>query len=299
MDMHQLKIFKAVFEHKSFSEAAQKIYLTQPTVSGHIKALEESLGVTLFERTSKEVTPTKAGEFLYPYAKNLLNGLSEAKKAMEAFVSGQAGTLRIGGSNIPGTYILPKLIGLFKQNRAEVKISLQISDTSEIKKQVMEREIELGIIGAPVSEQELSCEPCFEDKMVIICPKGHRFCKNDTIDFHELQNEPFVMREQGSGSRLMAEDAIKASGYDGFHALNVVAEIGSTEALCQAVKTGVGLSIVSARAVQEDLDTGILCATQLKNIDFTRRFYIITVKKGVQSPVCNDFLQFLKENSSV
>ncbi len=298
LDIHQLKIFKAVFERKSFSEAAQKVYLTQPTVSGHIRALEESFGIALFERTSKAVIPTKAGEFLYPYAKSLLNELEEARKAMAAFAGGQKGLLKIGGSNIPGNYILPRLIGRFKQARPEVKIHLKISDTSRIKKMVLERELDIGVIGAPASEDELLCEPCFEDSMTLICPPGHRFCKAEEIDFSELQQEAFIIRETGSGSRFMAENAIVTAGYNGFDALNVVAEIGSTEALCQAVKAGAGLAIVSLRAVQDDMNMGLLCSAKISGIDFRRRFYIVTVIKGVQCPASIDFTQFLRDNSS-
>ncbi|MGC8735305.1 MAG: selenium metabolism-associated LysR family transcriptional regulator [Dissulfurimicrobium sp.] len=294
LDIHQLRIFLAVWQEKGFSGASRAVYLTQPTVSGHIKALEEALNTKLFDRTGKEVLPTKAGEALYPYAKQILHLVAEAEEAMSAFVKGESGRLRIGGSNIPGQYLLPDLIGRFKTSRKDVNIVLRISDTAGIIDMVASGEIELGIAGACLERPELIFEPCMDDQMVLIVPKGHRLDGLSEIDLNDVLYEPFIVREKGSGSRLAAERALTSAGWPCFDRLNIVAEIGSTEAVRQAIKAGLGLAIISRKAVEEEIRTGIFHAASLKGVDLRRRFYLLWRKDRTLSPLALAFIDLIK-----
>lgn len=293
LDIHHLKIFLAVWQEKGFSGASKTIYLTQPTVSGHIKALEETLGTRLFDRTGKAVLPTKAGELLYPYARRIIQLVTEAEEVMGTFVKGESGQLRIGGSNIPGQYILPGLIGRFNTTKKDINIVLRVSDTAGIVEMVTSGEIELGMAGAIVDQSELTFEPCMDDQMVLILPKGHRLCNVDEVDFNDVLAEPFITREKGSGSRLTAEKALMSAGWPSFDKLNIVAEMGSTEAMRQAIKAGLGLAIISRRAVEDEIRTGIFHAVRIKGVDLRRKFYLLWRKDRTLSPLALAFRGFI------
>jgi DNA-binding transcriptional LysR family regulator len=295
LDIHHLRIFLAVWREKGFSGASRIIYLTQPTVSGHIKALEEALKTRLFDRTGKEVLPTKAGEVLYPYAKRILQLVVEAEEAIDTFVKGENGQLRIGGSNIPGQYILPGLIGRFRAAKKDISIVLRISDTAGIAGMVASGEIELGMAGAILDQPNLTFKPCMDDQMVLVLPKGHRLCGADEVDFSEVLSEPFITREKGSGSRLTAEKALMSAGWPCFDRLNIVAEVGSTEAMRQAIKAGLGLAIISRQAVEDDIRAGLFHAAKIKGVDLRRKFYLLWRKNRTLSPLALAFSSFISQ----
>ncbi|MCD6200021.1 MAG: LysR family transcriptional regulator [Deltaproteobacteria bacterium] len=293
LDIRQLQIFLAVWENRSFSRAAHDVYLTQPTVSGHIRALEETLGVRLFDRSGKDVTPTKAGEVLYPFARQILRLNLQAEREIVMFLGQEKGSLDLGGSNIPGQYILPGVIGRFKAERPNIKVILRISDTAAIVAAVANGELELGMVGAVVQKKGLSFEPCLHDDMVLIVSPGHRLadCRQASID--DLASEPFVLREKGSGTRLATEHAMQAAGNLQFSDLQIVAEMGSTEAIRQAVKAGLGCSIISRRAVTDDLEHGLLFAPVLEGVQLSRQFYLIWHNQRTLSPLAHAFRSFL------
>lgn len=295
IDFHQLRIFVAVYECRSFSKAGKKVYLTQPTVSGHVAALEESLKTRLFDRAGREVLPTKAGELLYPLARRTLHMLREAEEEVASFLGGETGELSIGGSNIPGQYILPRLVGAFKAMRPEARVVLRVGDTAAVADMVEAGDIEIGMIGAALNRPGLVFEPCADDLMVLIVPPGHRLAGVSEAVVEEVAREPFVVREQGSGTRLVIERALKAAGFKGLDAFPVAAEMGSTEAVRQAVKAGVGLAIISRRAVRDDADHGLLSIVELNGVDLARRFFLVWRKRRSLSPLATDFCSIARE----
>ncbi|MDL1959045.1 MAG: LysR family transcriptional regulator [Deltaproteobacteria bacterium] len=298
IETRQLQVFLAVWENRSFSRAAHEVHLTQPTVSGHIRVLEENLDVRLFDRSGKEVTPTKAGELLYSFARQILRLNLQAEREIAKFLGQEKGSLDLGGSNIPGQYILPGVIGRFKADRPNIKVILRISDTAAIAAAVASGELELGMVGAVVRGKSLSFEPCFHDDMVLIVPPGHRLadCKKASID--DLASEPFVLREKGSGTRLASERALQAAGNLQLSDLQIVAEMGSTEAIRQAVRAGLGCSIVSLRAVKDDLEHGLLHAPVLEGVQLSRQFYLIWHNQRTLSPLAHAFRSFLLSRGS-
>jgi len=293
IEIRQFQVFLAVWENRSFSRAAQEVYLTQPSVSGHIRALEEILGVRLFDRSGKDVTPTSAGEVLYPFARQILRLNLQAEREIAMFLGQEKGSLDLGGSNVPGQYILPGVIGRFKAERPNIKVILRISDTATIVASVANGELELGLVGAVVPKKGISFEPCFHDDMILVVPPGHRFADRGQVSIDDIASEPFVLREKGSGTRLTMERALRAAGNLQISDLQIVTEMGSAEAIRQAVRAGLGCSIISRRVVTDDLEHGLLYASVLEGVQLGRQFYLIWHNQRSLSPLALAFRDFL------
>lgn len=293
MDLKQLEIFAKIVDLKSFSRAAEAVYLTQPTVSGHIQSLEEELGVKLLDRLGREVSPTKAGKVLYDYAKRIVALRDEARQALDQLMGRMKGEIVVGGSTIPGEYLLPAIIGRFRDKYPEVTVVLKIGDTAEIINKVLEGECEAGIVGSKVDDNRLEYREFVKDELVIISSSGYPLQKKGDFTAKELGSIPFIMRERGSGSRMTIEKRLSEIGVDP-SGINIVAEMGSTEAVKQAVKAGLGISIVSSMAVKEDIRHKTLKVIPFKGKRFLRSFYIVTHRGRTVSPIGQKFLEFLK-----
>jgi DNA-binding transcriptional LysR family regulator len=294
MDLWRLNIFCRVVELRSFSKAASTVYLSQPTVSSHIKDLENHFECKLIDRLGREVVPTKAGQLLYGYAAKMMALKEDTEKALAEFQGKIKGHLTIGGSTIPGGYILPPLLGRFKKAYPEVTVTLTEGDTAGIIQDTLEGRVELGIVGAKAGEVQLVQEKFMDDEMCLIVPTGHNWAIRGTVMVDDLEGEPFIMREPGSGTRKSIEQVLDKAGYRPSR-LNVVAEMGSTEAVRQAIKAGVGVSILSECAVVDELTSGILRKVGIEGLSFHRAFYLITHKHRTQSPLCRTFVQFLRQ----
>ena len=290
MDIRQLQVFMAVWETGSFSKAALRIHLTQPTVSGHIRSLEDTLGTRLFDRSGGAVAPTRAGRLLYPYARQILRLRDQASRELSLFLGKERGTLEVGGSNIPGQYILPRLAGDFKRGHPGTRLVLRVGDTASVISDVASGDLELGMVGAVLERKDLRFEACFHDELVLVVPPGSPLAGRDGVSLEELRGEPFIMREKGSGTRYATESALERAGGPGaFCRLKVVAEMGSTEAVRQAAKAGLGCAIVSRRAIEDDLRHGMLFSPRLHGVDLTRQFYLLWHEKRTLSPLAAAF----------
>ncbi len=291
-DIHQLEIFCRVLELKSFSKAAESVYLTQPTVSGHIQALEQFLDTRLFDRLGKKVVPTRAGELLYKYAGQILSLRSEARRELELFLGKVKGDMTIGASTIPGAYILPELIGSFKKNHSDIHITLTIADTMGVIDSLLAGKIEMGVVGAKIEDKSLKYQKLVKDEMVVVVPSGHAWARRRHVDAGELKKETFVLREPGSGTRITSLKAFEKLGMN-VKELNIIAEMGSTEAVRQAVKAGIGIGILSRRAVKDDIAAGSLHGLRVRGLDLWREFYVVVFKGRTLSPITSSFLDFL------
>lgn len=298
MDLWQLKVFCKVIELKSFSKAGSAVYLSQPTVSSHIKDLEEGVGCKLIDRLPKEALPTRAGEILYGYAKKLLSLRDEAETALAEFQGTIRGRLMIGGSTIPGVYILPRTVGMYTRKYPDVKISLVIGDTGSIIHQILSGELELGVVGALSEDAGIEQEILFEDEMRLIVPASQRWSGKTEVTLDALQKEPFIIRESGSGTLKSIQRSFEQKGRS-IRKLNVCAEMGSTEAVLQAIKAEAGVSILSTLAVSEDVREGRLRALKIRGVALQQRFYTTRLRKRTPSPLCKSFLEFLKSNTNV
>lgn len=293
LDIHRLKVFLAVYETGSFSKAASKVHLTQPTVSGHIKALEDHLGSPLFNRTGKNVTPTRAGQMLHPRAKQMINLASSMERQMAMFLGLEKGRLEAGGSNVPGQYILPGLISKFKAGREGIHVTVRIGDTLSVSRMVASGKIEIGIVGALVPNRELDFISCFSDELVLALPPDHPLADKDSVKLDDISGAPFIIREKGSGTRSTMEKALGKHGAPPVSSFNIVAELGSAEAIRQAVKAGAGCAIISRRVIHDDLVHGTIASPVINGIDLTRQFYLVTPKRSMLSPLAESFKNFL------
>lgn len=294
MNLWQLNIFCKVVELKSFSKAGRAVNISQPTISAHIKDIENAFGCRLIDRLPKEATPTKAGEILYSYARRIIALNDEAHTAVSQFLGKINGELKVGGSTIPGTYIFPKVIGDFKRKYPEVSVSISIGDTQNISNDVLNGTIELGIVGAPSKDNKIKQLKLLGDKMRLIIPSGHKWSNHKTISLHMLLKEPFISRETGSGTLKSINDILSKQNYT-INSLNVVAQMGSTEAVKQGIKSGVGVSIFSTVAVSDELQAGTLKAIDIKGLNLVRCFYLIKHKQKTPSPLSSIFETYLKD----
>ncbi|MBZ0168452.1 LysR family transcriptional regulator [Candidatus Methylomirabilis lanthanidiphila] len=292
MDLHVLDLFCRIVESGSFSKAADAMYLTQPTVSGHIKKLEKHVGVRLLDRLGHRATPTKAGDLLYRYAKRMLALRHEAQQAIDEFKGGLKGELILGASSIPGGYLLPPLIGPFRTRYPDISIVLKVSDSKAIIEAVIEGAYEVGAVGAQFDDGRLEYRTFAEDEMVLVVPPAHPWTFRKSVNVKELPSQPFLIRERGSGTRKILEQALERRHLS-VGTFKVIGEMGSNEAIRQAVKTGVGIAIISRLAVASDINCRELHAVPIAGLKLIRPFYLITHRHRSRSPICNAFLTFI------
>ncbi|MCF8032046.1 MAG: LysR family transcriptional regulator [Desulfarculaceae bacterium] len=287
MDLRRLQVFAKVYERRSFSRAAEEVFLSQPTVSGHIKSLEEELGVQLFDRLGREILPTKAAELLYDHARDILERVEDAQRSVDAFLGRLRGELVVGGSTIPGQYVLPSFIGRFRLLHPEVKVTLHIADTRQVAEAVQSGELEAGVVGASLEDERLAFSPLMDDVVTLAGWPGHPH--GPSLEPMDLKSAPVVFREPGSGTRMFLARALKKTGMDPAD-MNIVAQMGSTMAVLQAVRAQVGLGFLSRRAILEELEAGRLVEVGLNKVNLKRQFYLVTRKKRTHSPAAQAFM---------
>ncbi len=294
IDFRHLETFCRVAELKSFSRAADDLFLTQPTVSGHILSLEKSLSLRLFDRTGREVRLTKAGEVFLRYASKTLTIRKDLLNALSEFSQGIRGELSLGASTIPGEYLLPKLMGDFKKDHPHFSLSLKIADTQEIVQYVLQGNVEFGMIGAKVNHPSLHYEQYEEDEIIVVAPAGHPLARKKSVDLEDLLKEPWIIREEGSGTQMAVDKVLRRKGKS-LRAFNVVTEMGSTSSMKEGVKARLGLAFISARATEEELNQGLLSRIAVEGMEsISRQIYIVSHRGRTLSPIGMEFLRFLK-----
>lgn len=290
LDIRKLEVFIKVYETRSFSKASNLLYLTQPTVTLHIKDLEQELDISLLDRNTRKVIPTKAGKIVYKYGKEIINLIKHMKKELEILKNEKAGVIEIGASTIPGQYILPKIIKLFKEKNPEISVFLKMGDSKEIAEKVINREVDFGVIGATFPYKELAFIPCFEDEIVLIGPKDTHVTE---IELEDLCLLPLLKREEGSGTWKNVLENLERKGVD-FKELTIIGEMGSTEAIKEAVKSGLGFGFVSSLAIELERSLNLVKVIKIRNFAIKRKFYLI-YPKGIQPlPIESKFLEFIK-----
>jgi len=296
VDLRQLEIFVKVAELGSFSKAAEALFLTQPTVSEHIRTLEDELGVRLLDRLGRGAAVTKGGALLLSHAQRMLALSREARQAMESFLGRMSGELLVGASTIPGEYILPALIGRFKEKFPDIAITLLIGGSQAVTDWVVEGRAEIGVVGARPSHRSVESRELFPDDIVLIVSAAHPWHGRKQVTMDELRAEPLLLRERGSGTRKALETALEAAG-TGIAALRVVGEMGSTQAIKQAVKAGVGVSLLSRRAVEEECRAGSVWCLRVQDLKISRAFYLVTHRDRSRSPLAEAFRAFVEADA--
>jgi DNA-binding transcriptional LysR family regulator len=297
MDLRRLEVFAKVAELGSFSRAAQALSLTQPTVSEHVRALEDELGLSLLDRLGRGATVTPAGQILLSYAVRMLSLAREARQAIDRFQGSMSGELIVGGSTIPGEYVLPALVGSFKTKYPDISISLLIGSSRQVNEWVDEGRVEVGVVGAPPASKSLQARTLMDDDIVIAVPSGHAWARRASVTVEDLKGEPLLLRERGSGSREAVERALAERGL-GFGDFRIVGEMGSTQAIKQAVRAGVGVSLISRRAVADECRAGLLTCVGITGLEIRRSFHLVTSRERTRSPLAEAFLEFIESHSS-
>jgi DNA-binding transcriptional LysR family regulator len=297
MDLRRLEIFAKVAELGSFSRAAEALFLTQPTISEHVRALEDEVGVQLLDRLGRGATPTRAGQLLLGYARRMLALSREAHQALEQFQGRISGELVVGGSTIPGEYVLPGLIGRFKAKYPDISIVLLIGSTRQVSDWLEEGRVEVGVVGARPATRALEAKELMPDELVLVVPATHPWAARRTATLVDLQKEPLVFRERGSGSREAVEHALQEAGV-ALAQLRIVGEMGSTQAVKQAVRAGVGVALLSKRAVEDECRAGLLACVKMKELRIARAFHLVTHRDRTRSPLAQAFVEFLESHTA-
>jgi DNA-binding transcriptional LysR family regulator len=265
-------------------------------VSEHVRALEDELGVQLLDRLGRGAAPTPAGQLLLGYARKLLTLAGEAQQAVDQFQGRVSGELVVGGSSIPGEYVLPALIGAFRTKHPEIAVSLLIGDSRVVQEWVEAGRVEIGIVGVRPAGRSLDSRQLMADELVVVVAPDHPWVGRAAITVEDIRHEPLILRERGSGSRDTLERALGAVGLD-FGAFRIVGEMGSTQAIKQAIRAGFGVSLISRRAVEDECRAGLLGCVPVRDLDVSRAFHLVTHRDRSRSPLAQAFLAFVESQS--
>ncbi|TML54985.1 MAG: LysR family transcriptional regulator [Actinobacteria bacterium] len=294
MDTRQLAAFCAVVERQSFSQAAERLGVTQPAVSQQVRALEERLGKRLLDRSGRRVEPTEAGLALYRGAQRLLSLEGQLLDELDAADGGElGGTLQVGASTGPGSTVVPVLLCEFQKNNPGVSVSLSISDTQSVVERVAERELELGVVGAARRHRGVTFEPFFRDDVVLACPPGHRFAGR-SITLDDLRKEPLIVMQEGAGVRQVLEDELRRAGTR-LRELEPRLELGLQESARSAVAAGYGVTFISRAAIEADLAAGTLATARVKGLDPAREISLVRAAGRSPTRAAQAFVEFAKE----
>lgn len=294
MDIHQLKIFASVFRNKSFSRASDELYLTQPTISDHIKTLEEELDCKLFDRLGRTIIPTKEAEVLYSHAMEIIEKANILKECIGQTMKEIKGELIIGASTIPGTYLMPHIMAKFQKRYPSVSFQILVSDSKDIVEKVSRHELLMGAVGAKTTNTQITYTPFMDDELIVVSSPS--LLKKEDMTIRELIKFPIILREEGSGTRKETEKILEGKGIS-FENIKVAGIFGSTDAVKQAVKAGLGVSILSRVSVTDELKYKILKEIKLIDIQMKRKFYIVTHKKRTLPRAYKMFLEHIMDES--
>ena len=293
MEDHKLKVFCTVAETKSFSKASEIIHLTQPAVSLLVQAIEEIYETKLFDRASNTVTITPAGEMLYKYAKEILNLYAAAEKNIGEITGFVKGSISLGASSTIGNYLLPGVIADFRKTHPKIKVHLLVGNTKRIVELLNSGNIDIGLVEGDVARQKMVVEKLIADELVLIVSPLHPWAKKKSISVVEIAKEPFIFREEGSGTRQVIEKYLgkyKITPQDMMTSL----VLGSTEAIKESVEGTMGIAIVSRWAIRKEMRYGTLKPLSFKEEKMLREFSMIFQKNAISSHAVDEFLSYLK-----
>jgi DNA-binding transcriptional LysR family regulator len=294
MDTRQLAAFCAVVERRSFSQAAERLGVTQPAISLQIRSLEKRLGRRLLDRSGRRVEPTEAGLRLYRSAQRML-ALEEQllEEVAEEDRGPLTGRFALGSSSGPGGSVLPLLLCEFRGANPELVVALSVHDTQTVVELVAARELELGVVGAARRHRSVVFEPFFRDEVVLACPPGHPFAGR-TVPLDELRAAPLIVMQEGAGVRQVIEDELRGAGVR-LRDLAPGLELGLQESVRSAVLAGHGVTFISRSAVEADLAAGTLTAARVEGLDPAREISLVRASGRSLTRAAQAFLEFARE----
>lgn len=272
LENFRLKVFRAVAENLNFHKAAERLFLTQPAVTLQIKALEQDLGVRLFDRTAGRISLTSQGSILLGYASKMAALAAEAEQELGGKDGKVSGPLSLGVSTTIAQYVLPRLLGAFLTDYPGVEFSLRSGNTSDIVELLLDGKVAIGLIEGPARDRGIRSEPFMQDELALIAP--HQF-ELDQMSGNQFLASTLLVREQGSGSRRVVETALEKAGFK-LKSFRKVIELDSTEAIKSAVEAGLGIGFVSRWAISKELELGTLKVLKASGVKITRHFALVT-----------------------
>ena len=258
----RLQVFHTVARLLSFTKAAETLHMTQPAVTFQVRQLEEYFNTRLFDRTHNRISLTEAGQRVYEYGAKIFQLYDEMESSVRELTGDISGVLMLGASTTIAEYMLPALLGDFKNQYQDVDIRLRVGNTEAIVSMVEDNEIDLGVVEAPVTNKNLAVELCRVDQLVVVVPPGHELASRAKVTGADLLRHPYIVREEGSGTRDVIHEYLKAAGVPSNN-LNTIMELGASEAIKGAIEAGMGLSVLSRTTIQKELRLGTLVAVAL------------------------------------
>ncbi len=297
MDTRQLAAFCEVVERRSFSQAAERLGVTQPAVSLQVRSLEGRLGQRLLDRSGRRVETTEAGRVLYRNAKRLLQTEQQLLDELELETGSELrGTLAIGASTGPGAHLVPLLLCEFSREHSSVRVSLTVSDTQAVIERVGARELELGIVGAHGRNRTLVFEPLVVDEIVLAVPPDHRFAGRE-VALDELREEPLLAMQEGAGVRQVVDAELRRAGLRP-RELQPALELGLQESVKSAVGAGYGVTFISRTAIERELEMGVLGMARVQGIEPARQIYLVRGRGRAASRVAEAFVEFARKRAA-
>jgi DNA-binding transcriptional LysR family regulator len=295
MTLKQLQVFMAIADTGSFSKGGEAVSLAQSTASQHIRALEDELGARLFDRSFSRVTMTTAGRLFYEHAARICGQCGEAVTAIKRFQGLEQATLRIGASTIPAACLIPDLLGRFSAAQPGVRLEVRQGDTREVIRLLQDETVELAVVGGRFDADKICYEEVGAERIVLVELPG--VSSEAVVTIQQLQEIPLLMREPGSGTRLAVDDALQKGGLD-LHRMQVVAQLGSSEALRRAVLSGAGCAFLSSMAVARELADGTLRVVDIAGIEISRSFYLAWRQGRSLSPAAGVFMEAVRQTET-
>jgi DNA-binding transcriptional LysR family regulator len=292
MDTKQLAAFCEVVERRSFSQAAERLGVTQPAVSLQVRSLEKRLGTKLLDRSGRRVEPTEAGHRLYRAAQRMLALEGQLLEELSGDDGELHGELVLGASTGPGGTVVPVLLGEFQREHPGLAVALSVSDTNRVIEQVADRALELGIVGAAPRHRGVVFEPFFRDEVVLVVPPAHRFAGRQ-VSLDDLRQEPLILMQEGAGVRQVIEDELRAAGVR-LRDLDVRLELGLQESVKSAVAAGFGVTFISRTGVEAELAAGTLASAAVAGLEPAREISLVRAAGRSPSRAATAFVDFAR-----
>jgi DNA-binding transcriptional LysR family regulator len=292
--IQQMESLIYLVEEGSFSRAAKRVFLTQPSLTKHIKNLEEAVNAKIVNRENMGISLTLEGKILYDYARKMVKLRDEAKEKILRAKDNESGNIFASASTIPATYILPYLLNEFKKLFPDIHAYVQANDSEETLGIILNNQAEIGFIGKKSLNKKLYIKPLWKDTLTLAVPRDHTWRKKDYVTLDEVSKEPYIIREGGSATRKILEEYLLKNNYKNLSKFNIVCEMGSSEAVKEAIIAGLGISILSLHAIKRELKQGTLIEIPIKGCTIQRYFYLIYKKQLSLMHHHKLFLEFVK-----
>lgn len=295
INLHQLATFQVVAKHSSYVRAAEELHFSQPAVSAQIRLLEDALGVKLFDKIGRKTHLTRAGEELYLYSQKIFTLIDETIETMSALASPHSGRLSVGADTTVGTYVIPNLLGKFRQMYPKVEITLEVINPTPLVEELVNNRIDMAIMSKLPEDVPVFAAPFAHNELVLVAPPTHRLAGCVRVPFEELAREHFLMRELGSGTRKALEDAFHAAGFP----LQMSMQVGNNSAIKQGVAAGLGIALISRVALDMELETHRLVILDVEGFPLTRQWLLVHLKEKNLPATAKAFKSFLLQHTSL